>query len=467
MVASDLAELVRRLTPEQAAVVDVELRAISDEMAAHPLAYASLWDREAPRTSQRRAVRDLLGSGSTVMLLLGGNRSGKSESAAQVAVAFALGRSHPDVSRWCERNGIPPSLVPDGPGEVWAVALDNGDSLEYMRPKIERYLPPGSKWRNRFGQGPASVELPGGGRIGCKSVDEGRDGFQGTAKRLIWCDEEPGDKEVVGECMMRLVDERGRLFVSMTPLNGMSWVYDKWVADSTADACLRSIHGLDNPHVPADFLERMLSSFGPHERAARERGEFVVLEGRVYTDWNREIHVVPGFTPPASWTRYVSIDPGTRAPCAMLLGALDPADDTLHLIAEVYHRERSYSQHAETIKGLTGGASIDIVCDPEDRGFRMALAAEHEIQTIAARKAVRAGISAVADRLRPDANGKPHLLIHDTLRQTIREIEGYVWAPTVGKSDAKDAPLKKDDHLMDAARYLCMHLSHSAGMGAS
>jgi len=460
--------VLSRLTVAEARELDALLAEEDRDRAAHPLAYASLWDREAPRTSQRRAVRDLLESGKTTMLLLGGNRSGKSSGAAQVAVAHALGRSHPDVVAWCERNGIPPSLIPDGPGEVWAVALDNGDSLEYMRPKIERYLPPGSKWRNRFGQGPASVEIPGGGRIGCKSVDEGRDGFQGTAKRLIWCDEEPGDKAVVGECMMRLVDERGRLFVSMTPLSGMSWVYDKWVADAEADAALRSIHGLDNPHVPAEFLQRILAGYGPHERAARERGEFVVLEGRVYSDWNREIHVVPAFDPPAEWVRSLSIDPGTRAPCAMVLCALDPADDVLHVIAEVYHRERTYSQHAATIRELTkGDPSIDIVCDPEDRGFRMALAGEHDIATIPARKSVRAGISAVADRLRLDANGKPHLLVHASCRQLIREIEGYVWAPTVGKSDSKDAPLKRDDHLCDAIRYLCMHLLHSQGMGAT
>lgn len=57
--------------------------------------------------------------------------------------------------------------------------------------------------------------------IGFKSFDQGRRSFQGTAKELIWLDEEcPID--VYGECMMRVATTRGILMTTFTPLLGLS-----------------------------------------------------------------------------------------------------------------------------------------------------------------------------------------------------------------------------------------------------
>jgi len=42
----------------------------------HPLAFARLWHRDKPRTSQRSAFQDL---GDLVTIICGGNRSGKTQ----------------------------------------------------------------------------------------------------------------------------------------------------------------------------------------------------------------------------------------------------------------------------------------------------------------------------------------------------------------------------------------------------
>lgn len=56
-----------------------------------------------------------------------------------------------------------------------------------------------------------------------KSYDQGRRVFQGTAKHLIWLDEEcPMD--VYGECMIRTATTDGIVLLTFTPLNGMSEV---------------------------------------------------------------------------------------------------------------------------------------------------------------------------------------------------------------------------------------------------
>ena len=114
----------------------------------HPLAFARLWHRDKPRTSQRRAFQDL---GDLVTIICGGNRSGKTAGCAQYVAACMYSRQHPDARAWAKANGVPLSSLPRRPGTVWAVALDSGDSREYMRPAIAQYMPPGAKWRNQYG----------------------------------------------------------------------------------------------------------------------------------------------------------------------------------------------------------------------------------------------------------------------------------------------------------------------------
>lgn len=57
--------------------------------------------------------------------------------------------------------------------------------------------------------------------LGFKSFDQGRRSFQGTAKELIWLDEEC-PLEVYNECLMRVATTRGRLLSTYTPLLGLS-----------------------------------------------------------------------------------------------------------------------------------------------------------------------------------------------------------------------------------------------------
>lgn len=66
-------------------------------------------------------------------------------------------------------------------------------------------------------------EAGGNSRLAFKSYDQGRRVFQGTAKHLIWLDEEcPMD--VYGECLIRTTTTNGIILLTFTPLLGMSEV---------------------------------------------------------------------------------------------------------------------------------------------------------------------------------------------------------------------------------------------------
>ena len=436
----------------------------------HPLAFARLWHRDLPRTSQRRVFQDL---GSLGTVICGGNRSGKTLGCAQYIVACMYGRGHGDARAWAIANGVPLRALPRRPATVWAVALDSGDSREYLRPAVSAFLPPSAKWRNQFGFGQAEVVLPSRegssdppGRCLFKSVAQKRDGFQGSSCDIVWFDEEPADKAVVNEAMMRLVDRQGRCLFSLTPLRGMTWLYDRWIADPPEDARVHWIHGVDNPHLPEGALDRLLKQYGPHERAARARGEWTTLEGRIYADFQRATHVVPSHQVPSDWPVYIGVDFGTRAPFAAVVCALDPSDDTLHVIDEHYQADAILSVHAAKLRELVDdhGEPRWIVCDPEDRGSRLALSREHGIANVPARKgrgSVRKGINDVCERLAFDVEGKPHLVIHDRCRNLIHEFESYVWDER-GTGESRDQPRPRQrDHALDALRYVAMKLCWS------
>lgn len=57
--------------------------------------------------------------------------------------------------------------------------------------------------------------------LGFKSYDQKRRAFQGTAKHAIWLDEEP-PLEVYGECLIRTMTTGGVVFVTFTPLQGLT-----------------------------------------------------------------------------------------------------------------------------------------------------------------------------------------------------------------------------------------------------
>jgi phage terminase large subunit-like protein len=71
----------------------------------------------------------------------------------------------------------------------------------------------------------ASVRHVTGGRsrVGFKSYDQGRRKFQGTARDVIWLDEEP-PAEVYDECLVRLMTRNGIMLCTFTPLLGLSEV---------------------------------------------------------------------------------------------------------------------------------------------------------------------------------------------------------------------------------------------------
>lgn len=469
---------------------DVGLERLVDEAAGnlewlsrirrqYPLACSVLWEAPQAACDQRRMVATAL-TAPAISIGLGGWRSGKSSGYMQATVAMALGGDHPAVTAWLALNDLPRDAIPPGPAEVYAIAPSSGDSVKYHRRQIDNLVGSlGKTWYNRNAKGEAwlYVEVPNydaPATIWFKAIDQGRRAFQGISLRWWWVDEEPLGEEgegVVDELLARVLDQDGRGGISMVPLEGITWVHDRLVEGHEHDCRVTVLDSLDNPHLPRKRFERHFDSMSEDEVAQRRFGQFRSRSGLVYNAWAPGDgdrfgpgHLCEPFDIPADWPRFRGIDFGLSNPTCVLWGALGD-DDTLYIYRELYEGGPTYEEHAdrvhelegrrregdrwvrtertESIEGSWGDPSASQVID--DWALR-------DIYVDLANREVKAGIDAVKNRLRLQADNRPRIKVFRTCENLQREFRAYVW----DRNRRDEVPVKKDDHALDALRYMVM-----------
>ncbi len=408
------------------------------------------------RTSQKEAIKSLA---EEATLISGGNRSGKSHMGAQLAVAFAAGKDERWVMDWITLNEIPPDLIPDRPSTVWCGSLSYKDGLEYMRPKLDLFLPKNTRRIRWNSQDRAVAILPNKGRIVSMSCDAGRESWQGGSVSMVWLDEEPPEP-VFEESILRTVDQRGRVIVTATPLKGLSWMFDRFVEKPPPGFARVQISGLDNPYISSVKMRRAVGHLSDEAQQSRLFGEFAAQTGLIYSEFRPDRHITTLEELPDHWRRFRSIDFGTSHPFCCLWFAEAPAgflaaDPVLIVYDELYWIEKTTLESGREILRRSKGQNFDwTVADPESRDGRLTLARELDLRTLAAPKhfGVLEGINQVKEFLTADIEGKVRLLINPKCKNLIKELKLYKW----DSKSKQDKPLKKYDHALDALRYQIM-----------
>ena len=281
------------------------------------------------------------------------HNTGKTTAGASEAVWFALG-THPfrDIRT---------------PNHGWAVSTTFEVQRDVSQPNILAVLPKSeiAHITNRTHDLIDRIELRNGSTISFKSCEQGRRAFEGASRRWIWFDEEP-PSDIYRECQMRLLDTEGDCWGTMTPLLGLTWVYDVILQNKSEDREVwwEQVGWDDNPHLSPIERARLWANMDEAERASRVRGEFVALSGLVFPGFDPSVHVLPNAYWPVipddilpetiaagrcSWRRLAGFDHGLSNPTAVEWAALD-YDDRLWLHDEHYRAEWEPAQHAEAIR---------------------------------------------------------------------------------------------------------------------
>ena len=227
--------------------------------------------------------------------VFGGNRSGKTECGA-VECLWILRGIHP--YRKNRKNAF-----------GWAVSLSQQVQRDVAQAKILKYLP--KSWIVDITMLSGRRDSPSGGVIdqikiknvfggistlGFKSCDQGREKFQGSSLDFVWFDEEP-PRDIYEECLMRVMDKRGDIFGTMTPLKGRTFIYNEIYLNlrKNPEIWYEFITWEDNPYLSKKEVKLLESSLDQSALDARKYGKFSQGSGLVYPEFDESVHVIQPF----------------------------------------------------------------------------------------------------------------------------------------------------------------------------
>lgn len=403
-----------------------------------------------------------------VRLYIGGNRSGKTVGGIVEDLWYATGR-HPykDITaRW------------GGPtrGRIVSVDFVNGHE-KIIIPELTRWLAPsdlrGGAWSTAFDKQERVLNFENGSTIELMSYDQDLDKFSGTSRHWTHFDEEP-PKNIYTECMARLVDTGGDAWLTMTPVDGMTWVYDQIYEPGLAgDHQLYDVIAVsmtENPYLGELEVQIFLDSLDADERKAREHGQFVQLGGLIYKHFSED-NIVEPMRPNKDWLWVASLDHGFNNPTAWLWHGVSE-EGQIVTFKEHYKSDMTIDQHAQRVHEINkelGRPPDYYIGDPSIRNTDPITGTsiweeyvKYGIPINLANNDVSAGIIRTARYIRTKgANGKPRLVITEDCVELIRELKRYRWSTYANKTiqdrnNLQEKPHKKDDHACDSLRYFIM-----------
>lgn len=399
-------------------------------------------------------------SNSKVRLFIGGNRSGKTVAGATEIVWWATGK-HPYLK------------TPEPPVRCRVIAVDINEGIEQItRPEVARWLPlselKGSSWEKAYSKEQRELTLANGSTVEFMSYEMDVDKFAGTSRHLIWMDEEPPE-DIFKENLARTIDVGGRILISMTPLDGLSWTYEGlYLAGKTnPNVKVVEVDMTENPHLNPAEIQSFLAGLDDDEKKARVHGRYVQMGGRYYDKYLTDRNILDPFVPSKEWLWVVGMDAGYTNPTVFLWAAVD-ADGRIFVFDEHYESQKLPSEHAVDIhaKNKSFGKEPDYyVGDPSIRnidpitGTSLQLEyMEVGIPIILGNNDQRAGISRVQNALKGDSRG-PRLFITRNCVNLLYELPRLrqsVWAHRrLWKTrNKKEEQHKHNDHASDALRYL-------------
>ena len=286
--------------------------------------------------------------------------------------------------------------------------------------------------------------------LGLKSYEQGRQSFEGTAKHVIWDDEEP-PMDVYTEQLYRTITTKGIMLVTFTPLQGMSAVVTGFLEPETDDATafkwFIQAGWKDVPHLDESEKRALMATTPPYQLQARTEGEPVLGAGAIYPMAESEL-VVPTREVPATWRRVYGMDVGWNR-TAVIWAAEDPGNAGLELYAEHYQGHGEPASHAAAIRAR--GDWLYGVIDPASSGSSqidgrtlMQVYGQLGLTLCPAVNAVEAGLTEVWNLM---VSGR--LKVQEHLHNWRSEFRKY-------HRDEKGKIVKANDHLMDATRYVAI-----------
>jgi PBSX family phage terminase large subunit len=238
-----------------------------------------------------------------------------------------------------------------------------------------------------------------------------------------------------------------KYWFNCNPEDPNHYFYREWIENPKEGTT--HLHFLleDNPILTPKMIERTKAMYSGVFYDRYILGLWVKAEGLIYPMFDKD-KIVP--TEERKYTRYViSMDYGIQNPTAMLLWGF--CNGVWYQVKEYYHsgretgRQKTDQEYYEDLERLAGDLPVEcLIIDPSATSFIALVRQKKRFRVRPAKNDVIDGIQKTASAIQ---QGK--ILVNDCCKETIREYGLYSWDTKIDR----DAPIKDNDHAMDATRY--------------
>lgn len=225
----------------------------------------------------------------------------------------------------------------------------------------------------------------------------------------------------------------------------------------------------DSPYVKKEFIEK--------ERAEAEiRGtlstflqevelEFRAVQGAVYPQFDRKVHIVKPSEIPEDLTIYAGIDFGYHTTACIFVGI--DKDQNWWVFDELYGRETILADLLPRIWEKMGDKRLVLIVgdsQAKDAIETMVVKGFPIVPVVKRGDSIIHGIDLIRAKLRPRVQligiPKPSMFISSVCKNFIQEMEAYKYPEDKKDRNPSELPMKENDHGPDAARYLMLHLKY-------
>lgn len=184
--------------------------------------------------------------------------------------------------------------------------------------------------------------------IALKSYVQGREKWQGETLDWLWYDEEP-PQDIYTEGLTRTNVSQGPVFLTFTPLLGMSEVVRSFLQQKSEDRHVTVMTIEEAEHYTPEQRAKIIAQYPAHERDARTKGVPILGSGRIFPIVEEAITCAP-FEIPDHWPRIGAMDFGWTHPFAAVELAWDVDQDTVYVIKAHRLKEATPVIHAGAVR---------------------------------------------------------------------------------------------------------------------
>lgn len=346
----------------------------------------------------------------------------------------------------------------------WACAPTNPKLHRYVIPAFQKIIP--SKWVLDYNSEFQDLRLKNGSLIHFQTLEDPDQG-RGQGLDWLWIDEVCElTKDHWDVIRPSLGDRQGVAFFTTSP-RSYDWVFEEfytpaeravpgyWVlhAKSSESPVFQTEEG-------AAFLAREKGRMSETMYRQEYEADFVIFTGSVYgsaldsqilygeediqkiiPEWNHGRY--------DSWRQVlVGIDTGADHPFGAV--KLISSEQGLVVIGEYLERDKSFVEHAQSIKRLANHSKAKYAINKNERQPMIELA-QHGILCSSAENDVVAGV----ERVKSWLHAKQLFFYEPGCPKTVKQMKAYRWADSKMKTGEvrKERVFKKEDELPDCLRY--------------